>query len=97
MHLPAMMGLVVEHVQQRQRQLLLDVAGIADGAVADGAGESLGRERGDIGDDARILRLPGRTQMAEVVMLDSVEPGRARSPPVRRWFSVPCTEPKNAP
>ena len=37
MRLTAMMGLVVEDMQQRQLQLLVDVGRIADGAVADGA------------------------------------------------------------
>ncbi len=77
MHLATMVRLMIEDVRQRIDELLLDIGRPADGPIAHLAGEVVIAKPRHIGDDACILGDPRRTQRAEVVMQNGVEPRRS--------------------
>ncbi len=79
MHLAAMMGLMVEHVQERIIELLLDITRVADRAVADRALEVSRLERADIVDDTGIFRLSRHAQGGKILIEDGIELRRARA------------------
>ena len=107
MRLPPVMGLVIEDMQERELQLLLDVVRIADGVVADCSVEVGQCKRTHIGGDARIFLFARGAQAGEILIQDLVEPRRRRSlaggtmhpHPVanEQMVELPCTEPKKAP
>ena len=107
MRLPPVMGLVIEDMQERELQLLIDVVRIADGVVADCSVEVGQCKRTDIGamrasSCSRAARKPAKSSYR----ISSSRAGDGPSPvkrcihtrsPTSRWLSVPCTEPKKAP
>src|SRR6185369_17173780 len=68
--LTAMVGLVVEEVQEKRGQLLLNVSRIARGAIAYGAIELSRAEAADIGLDPRVLGMPRLPERCEIVEQD---------------------------
>src|SRR4029077_15466951 len=69
----AMMGLVVEPVGERRRQLLHELLGARDPAVADDAGQPRLLETADVGDDALVLGLARGAQLGQALVHDRVQ------------------------
>ena len=77
-----MMGLVVEEMDQRRRQGLLDIGRVRDRPVAEAPREIGIGQAVDIGDDPLVLPLARGTQLGKVLEQDGIEP-------VRRLAFVP--------
>jgi hypothetical protein len=107
MDLPAVVGLVIEPMRQRRRQLLLEWLGRGDAAVSDRPRDSCVIEAIDKIDDPAILDLARGTKFVECLEQDRIQPARCvaqlgepllqiRSV-TSRWFKVPWTDLKKAP
>jgi hypothetical protein len=72
----AMVGLVVEPVVERGRQLLHELFRRRDPAVTDHAGQPRLVETVDVGNDAPVLGLARRPEVGQALVHDGVEPIR---------------------
>ena len=89
MDLPAMMGLMVEEMDQSRRQGLLDLGRIRDRPVAD-ASRQIGIGKAvDIADDPLVLPRARRTKLGKILEQDRIEPVR-RFARLRRSASSRC-------
>src|SRR6267154_1845094 len=101
------MGLVIEPVRQRRRQLLLEFLRRRDAAIFDRACDAPVVEPLHKIDDPPVLGLARGTQGFKGLEQDRVQPGwcvaLAGEPLIQtrsvtsRWFRVPCTDLKKAP
>ena len=73
MSLTAVMGLVIEEVNQERRQLLLDLHRAAGRAIAQRALEIRFAQRADVIDDALVLPPARLAEPGEILMEDRIE------------------------
>ncbi len=107
MDLPAVVGLVIEPMRQRRRQLLLELLRRGDAAVFDRPRDARVIEAIDKIDDPPVLCLARGAEFVECLEQDGIQPPGASPTPVKRciqirsvtsrWFKVPCTDLKKAP
>ncbi len=102
-----MVGLVVEPMRQRRRQLLLELLRRRDAAVFDGPDDACVVEPIDKTDDSPVLGRARSAKFLKCLEQDCVQPAGGVAASVnrciqirsvtKRWFNVPWTDPKKAP
>jgi hypothetical protein len=73
MSLAAVVGLVVEEMDERRHERLLDVARVADRAVAQHSGELGVGQAADVALDAPVLRLARAAELLQILEQNRVE------------------------
>ena len=73
-NLTAVVGLVVEEMDESRSERLFEIHRVRDRTIAQEAGEIRVGQSLHVGDDARVLGLPRRSQLLEILEQDRVEP-----------------------
>jgi hypothetical protein len=88
MDLSAVVGLVVEPVRQRGRQLLLDLLGRRNAAVFDGAFDAGLVQPFDKAGDPPVFGIARGAQFTERLEQDRIQPIRRIASPVKRCIQI---------